>query len=74
MKSQENIPSPKDNNSPIIELKGMEFKGMEFCNLAKFKKAVLKKLKRATRKLRQFNKVLKKYRFKMSYLPKNQKS
>jgi len=48
MKNKENMLSPKDNSSLIIELKGMDFSDLPG---KEFKTAVLKKLKSATRKL-----------------------
>lgn len=61
--------SPKDNkNSPISQLKGMEF-----CELTdnEFKKTVLKKFnKQQESSERQFNKIREKYVNKMRYTPK----
>lgn len=47
---------------------------MGFCNLAKFKKSCFEQTQWAIRELRQFNKIMKKYRLKVSNLPKKHKS
>ena len=46
---------------------------MEFCNLAKFKNSYFEQTQWAIREREQFNNIMKKYRLKVSNLPKKHK-
>lgn len=68
MKNQGNMSSPKDNNSPVTQLKDMEL-----CDLidSEFKISVLKKFsKQQENSEREFNKTRGKYVNKIRYLLK----